>query len=182
MGSLSKRKSSQLVPPPLHSQAVFSPAVTHSHSMTTQKPLETAVLNISEATSSDAPVTNTPQSAMNPSMAVTSAPHMQMGHPLNASIPTTKGDPAPLLLGAVTPSVETSPPIPPDTNKGKEKEILLPTMSSLESLPHVTSYPDSGHCRSVIQLTQAYVTHVCQSIQARSEGCLPSFHLSHSFS
>ncbi|KAF9492141.1 hypothetical protein BDN71DRAFT_1433447 [Pleurotus eryngii] len=90
--------------------------------MTMRKPSGTAVPNVLEAASSGAPVANTPQFTMNPSVAITSAPCTQMGCPLNASIPATKGDPAPPLLGAVAPSVEMSSPIAPDTNKGKEKE------------------------------------------------------------
>ncbi|KAJ8691350.1 hypothetical protein PTI98_010933 [Pleurotus ostreatus] len=50
-------------------------------------------------------------------------------------------------------SLTTNPNLEYDTGKGKSKEVPLPQLSSLESSPYVSSYPQTPHAQGVVDLS-----------------------------
>ncbi|KAF9488330.1 hypothetical protein BDN71DRAFT_1513140 [Pleurotus eryngii] len=156
MGLRSKRKPSNSAPPPPHSKVVFTPAVTRSRSIMTRKPSGAA------APSSAAEVSASTIPAASPSSTPTVAPasSTQKGRSLSILLTTMKNDPPPPLFRAAvdststnTPAVSAAPAAEPVANKGKEREAAPQPLSSLESSPYVTSYPQTSHPSGIVDLS-----------------------------
>ncbi|KAF9489042.1 hypothetical protein BDN71DRAFT_1435665 [Pleurotus eryngii] len=156
MGLCSKRKPSNSAPPPPHSKVVFTPAVTRSRSMTTRKPSGAA------PPSSAVGVSASTVPAASPSSTPTVAPasSTQKGRSLSTLLAATKNDPPPPLFGAAvdststnTSAVSAAPAAEPVVNKGKEREATPQLLSSLESSPYVTSYPQTPHPLGIVDLS-----------------------------